>query len=242
MGDYSVMCTVTGLPITGNQIVVGFEVEPYRFDTDRNRYVPLSWPVEGKYDMGGGIEELDLSPNVALIHKEVWENAEIYWHRMNRKSGPDFLDTARILEEAKRRMKMETRLFLPDQKHQWTLADYVYGEIFHRESDTDESLTLRNMMDSKNGNVTNLPESLCFIHRSSFGQIVAEKIINGWTEEDSLTLYRLVCLYSGQMMTGKHIAPSNQPHVEQYPDYKQRIKVRRFASGLATRLQKELMK
>jgi len=242
MGDYSAICATTGLPITNHQLVVGFEVEPYRFDSYKNHYVPLSWPVEGEYDMGGGIEGFDLSPNIALIHKEIWENAEIYWHRMNRKNGPHFLDTVRILKDAKRRMEAEAEDLLSKGEKPWTLADYVYYEIYNRQSDTDESLTLRNMMDGKNSNVTDLPENLSFIHRTAFGQIIAEKIINGWTELDSLTLYRLVCLYSGQMMTGKHIAPSNQPHVEQYPDYKQRIKVRRFASGLATRLQKELIK
>lgn len=91
----------------------------------------------------------------------------------------------------------------------------------------------------KKGNVTNIPDKLSFLERSAFGQLLVQKIIQGWTEQDMDTLYRLVCLYSGQMITGRHIAPSNQPFVEQYPDYKQRIKVITFIKKLAVNLQKK---
>lgn len=239
MGDYSAICAVTGLPITSNQAVVGFEVEPYRYDLTRNRYVPKSWPVEGKYDMVGGIEGFDLSPNVVLVHKEVWKNSHKYWHYMNNKSGTSFFDTKHILEKGQSAFDIHSRTGY-DKVQGWTLPDYVFCEIAHILQYTDEGLVLRDILESKAENVTNLPEKYSFIHRSAFGQLLTEKIINGWTENDSLTLYRLVCLYAGQMITGKQIAPSNQPYIEQYPDYKQRIKLLKFSLALAKKLQLDI--
>lgn len=240
MGDYSVICAVTGLPITRNQEVIGFEVEPYRYNnTPYNRYVPKSWPVEGEYDMVGGIEGFELSPQVALVHKEVWENAEAYWHVENKKSGINFFDTKRLREEGEKSFQIDVKTGYAE-KRKWSVTDYIFYGFNKELQTTDEGLVLLNMLESKNGNVTNLPENLSFIHRSAFGQLLVEKIIAGWTEADALTLYRMVCLYSGQRLTGKQISPSNQPFIEQYPDYKQRIKLLRFTSGLASRLQKKI--
>jgi hypothetical protein len=247
MGDYSTICAVSGLPITGSQQVVGFEVEPYRYEATRHRYVPKSWPVHGEYDMGGGIEGLELTPNVALIHKEVWDNAPMFWHWENAKRGPNFLDVPHVLKEAQERFNLDQKLIElhPDYAqtsrdgYVYTMEDHVFDALRDQLNKTDEALTLRDMLTSKNNNVTNVPKSLCFLERSTFGQLIVQKMIQGWTEQDMDTLYHLVCLYSGEMITGRQISPSNQPYVEQYPNYKQRIKVLTFLKKLAVNLQKK---
>jgi len=243
MGDYSVICAVSGLPITMSQKVVGFEVEHYRYGSEKNQFVPKSFPVFGKYDMVGGIDGIELSPNVALIHLSVWENAELYWHKQNNKIGENFIDVNYIIEKAMSSYEMEIKLqnICPSIKYIMTKQDCVYNAIGECIQDSDEGLVLRDMLESKNDNVTNLPENLSFLHRSTFAKVLIDKMIIGWTEQDQDTLYRLICLYSGQMITGKFIAPSNQPYIEQYPDYKQRIKLLNFHSGLAKKLQKELL-
>ncbi|MEN6379728.1 MAG: hypothetical protein ABFD15_09140 [Methanofastidiosum sp.] len=238
MGDYSAICAVTGLPITSRQTVIGFELEPYRYDPTRSRYVPKSWPVEGEYNCGGGIEGHDLSPNVALVHKEVWDNTEMFWHYLNRKCGKNFLDVKSIMAAATKRFEMDHSL-PKDLRDRFTLADQVFYVLRDILGATDEGLVLREMFDAKENNVTLLPDDLCFIHRSAFGQLLVEKMIKGWTEEDQATLYKLICLYSGQAITGKQLVPSNQPYIEQYPDYKQRIKVLTFTSKLAKKFQKD---
>jgi len=233
MGDYSVVCAITGIPINYSNKVIGFEIEPYRYNNGRNQFVPKSWVVEGEYDFVGGIEGHDLSPNVALVHKEVWDNAEMYWHYGNRKYGVGFLKMKYILDKAAREFDHNKKLneTYPDSDFDcnWTLNDYVEYSLRNELTNTDEGLVLREMLDAKNNNVTNLDEKYCFIHRSAFGQLLTEKIIAGWTEEDDVILHKLVCLYSGQMITGKFICPSNSPYIEQYPEFKQRIKVMKFA-------------
>lgn len=234
MGEYSLVCAMTGIPITYSDKVVGFELEPHRYN---NQFVPKSWVVEGEYNFYGGIEGHDLSPNIALIHKEVWDNAEIYWHYKNSKYGVGFLNMTYILESASKQFNNNKKLNEThpdlDFDRNWILNDYIYYILRNELTNTDEGLVLREMLDAKNNNVTNIDDKCCFIHRSTFGQILTEKVITGWTKEDDVILHKLVCLYSGQMITGKLICPSNSPNIEQYPEWKQRIKVMEFALKVA---------
>lgn len=244
MGDWSVVCAVTGLPITNSQEVVGFEVEPYRFDATRHRWIPKTWPVFGQYDMGGGIEGHELSPNSALIHLAVWNNAENYWHSENRKCGANFLNISRIVENAK---KEETSTKMIEsirdrsgepKRYSWTPNDFIFYALEHSLQDSDEGLVLKDLMDAKKL-VGDIPEDHCFLHRGAFAETLCDRIRNGWSASDRETLYKLVCMYSAQMITGRQISPSSHPYIEQYPDYKQRIKSLRFTLDLARKLEKD---
>lgn len=248
MGDYSAICAVSGLPITDSQLVVGLEVEPYRWESNKYRFVPKSWPVQGEYDFGGGIEGFNLSPNCALIHKTVWDNAPLFWHYLNRNKGPNFLNIPHILKKAKERLNGELKLLAVDPtafsyryNYIYTIQDHIFDTLKDAWSmgGNDLALTLRDMLDGKKDNVTNMPDQLSFLHRSAFGQLLVTKIAQNWTEQDQDTLYRLVCLWGGQSVTGRHIAPCLEPFVEQYPEYKQRIKLLTFFKKLATQLQKD---
>jgi len=242
MGDYSVVCAVSGLPITHRQKVVAFEVEPYRWDATKHRYAPKTWPVIGEYDYVGGIKGVEFeTTDIAMIHHDIWEDAESYWHCENMKNGPVFFDFKRAIEEANAKASLDARCNSKEKyNYKYTMNDYLYYYLHRQFTDTDEGLVLREMVEAKNDNVTNAPKELCFLARGKFMERMLDKIWAGWTEEDSLTLYRLVCIYSGQTITGRHIAPCNQPYIEQYPSYKQRIKLLQKHYQLAKKLQKEL--
>lgn len=235
MGSYSVICAVSGTPLEFFNQVIGIELEPYRFPGDRYAYVPASWPVYGEYDTCGGIEGELLSPNCALFHREVWDSAELYWHVENRKYGRGFLDFEFILSQAQERDESEKKLramgFRPEA-YEWTLADQVWYVLESQLTKTDEGLTLREMLNSKKHNVTGVPEDLCFLERSTFGELLVQKILAGWTAVDAEVLYRLVCLWCGQSLTGRQIIPSVHISIEQCPTYRQRIKIAKLHAQL----------
>jgi len=239
MGEYSSICAVTGIPITDHQQIVGFEVEPSRFN-DRNQYVPLSWPVFGEYDMYGGIEGCDFTQNVALVHRAVWDNAEKYWHTDNRKTGPHFLNVDFAVEKAKQQQKLygELRLNRHDN-HIWTDTDYLFYALREQFTETDEGIGFRELIQAKVDALPH-PDGLCFLERSRFSEIMLRKMIDGiWTAENMETVHKLVCLFCGEMLTGKIIGPSTRPFVEQYPDYTQRKRLARFHLNLMIQLSKE---
>ena len=228
MGSYSAICAVSGLPIHYSREVVGFELEPYRWDASKHRYVPRGLPVFGKYDDGGGIEGQCLSLNSALIHRAIWDDAESYWHYMDRKAGRNFLDFKSAMEKAKNEAESDRRHKEAGIKPHWgnemSPTDYLFYSLRHYYNETDEGLMLQEILHAKNFNFTGIPEGLNFLQRSEFMEIILKKVIEGtWTEIDQDNLYKMVMLYGGQMITGRQIAPSNQPYVEQFPEYKQRI-------------------
>lgn len=234
MGDYSLICAVTGLPITNHQKVVAFETEPARYEDGKNRFIPASWPVFGEYDMGGGVEGHDLTPDVALVHLAVWENAEMYWHEENNHFGWNFLEIERAKEKAKKNME-----YARDDKD-WTDSDYLFYALRDQFTHTDEGLVFRELLWGKKDALPH-PDNLSFLYRSKFMEIILQRILSGeWNhEQDMRVVHKLVCLYSGQMMTGKYIAPSLNPMVEQYPKYQQRIRIMRKHLELARQLRKE---
>ncbi len=231
MGSYSVICTISGTPLEYFNEVVGLELEPYRFPGERYAYVPKSWPVFGKYDTIGGIEDELLSPGAALIRREVWDNAELYWPSENRRYGRGFLDAEAALVEAQRKEKQDNLIREIDSEYQafrWTPADYLYYELERQFTKTDEGLVLREMLYAKDYNVTGVPEDHSYLHRGAFAEALIQKMLAGWTWEDADILYRLVCLWAGQMLIGRQIIPSVQIAVEQCPVYKQRVKIAKF--------------
>jgi hypothetical protein len=236
MGSYSVICAVSGSPLEYFNEAVGLELEPYLFPGERYAYVPKSWPVFGRYDTVGGIEDEDLSPNAALIRREVWDNAELYWPSENRKYGRGFLDIESALAEARRQENLDNKIREMDSEYRafrWTPADYLYYELAKQFTRTDEGLVLREMLYAKNSNVTGIPEKHSYLERGAFMEALLQKIlVDGWTYEISDTLYRLVCLWAGQMLTGRQIIPSVQVSIEQCPVYKQRIKIEKFQLDL----------
>ncbi|MFA5311708.1 MAG: hypothetical protein WC375_00150 [Methanomassiliicoccales archaeon] len=234
MGDYSLICAVSGLPITGSHQVVGFETEPYRFKDGKNKFIPASWPVFGEYDMSGGIEGKTLSCRAALIHIDIWNNAEMYWHTENRKSGCNFLN----VELAKQKALNEKEFYKEDKK--WTDNDYLFYALREQFNKTDEGLVFRELIESEE-DATPHPKELCFLFRGQFMEAILRSILSEeWdNERDMKVLHKIVCLYSGQMLTGKFIGPSNDPYIEQYPGYKQRIKIMSKHLAIARKLQKE---
>jgi hypothetical protein len=231
MGDYSLVCAVSGLPVTDRQQVVGFELEPYRYAGSSYLFIPASWPVFGEYDLCGGIEGHNLSPNIAVIHIDIWNNAEMYWHDLNSKYGWNFLD----VEKAK---QSGAKKYGGDKG--WTESDYLFYALSQQFTGRDEALVFRNIIDGKEDAIPHAKE-LCFLYRSKFMEIILQRILSGeWdNEQDMRVIHKIICLYSGQMITGKFISPSIDPHIEQYPDYKQRIKIMTKHLQLARKLRKE---
>ena len=239
MGDYSAICAVTGLPITGSQKIVGFNLTRYRWHNSsgaRNMWVPNSWPVIGEYDYSGGIEEENLDSNCALIHYDVWNNAHIYWHKENRPYTKDWLNPEKALEQAKRDKDFKEKY--PDivPKETWKDTDYLYHYLKDQLQKTCFGLVFREMVDTKENVQGGDPDKESFLGRSPFMEIVLEKILAGQWKKIEPTLAKLICLYSGQMITGRYIGPCQEPHVEQYPKYEQRIKTLEFSLALAKKL------
>lgn len=240
MGDYSAICAVTGVPICGRQSIVGFNLERYKYaeSEGKSHYIPMSWPVFGKYNYGGGIEGEDLTPCCALIHKEVWDNAPAYWHYMNRRNGPDFLDIPTILDKAK---KEASSSYAMRFHRTWSETDYVYYYLRQQLDKTDEGLVSRVFVEGKD--ISRHTKKFCFLERGAFMEIVCKKILEGtYGDVEKDIFYRLACLWSGQMLTGKFIMPSIDPYIEQYPmreGYEKRIELLNFSCQVARNLIEE---
>lgn len=237
MGDYSSICAISGLPITGNQKIVGFNLEKHRYFDEggprKNLYVPASWPVIGEYDYMGGIEEEPLETDCALIHLDVWNNAHLYWHYLNRPYVSGWLGVEGLLSKAQK----EEKLF---SERGWKQTDYLFYCIRDAFQQTDFGLVFRNMIKGQSNCAGGDPEKHCFLERGRFMEIILDKIATGtWTAGDQSIVDKLVCLYSGQMITGRVIMPSNTIYPEQYPNYKQRLEILNLTLGIAKKLNKK---
>lgn len=257
MGDYSIVCAITGLPITGRQKVVGIGLEPYKYRKERmarHLWVPSSFPIFGEYDYGGGIEteQKEILPKFcAIMHRDVWDNAEMYWHHLNNQSPLCLAerDVKEILDRAlkeKEMCKLLARGEVRENKEKWTTEDYVYHALdFYQQymATTDYWLVLRYLFDSKNVSRAGRKKGNCFLQRNKFAQIICKKIANNdWKQQDLETLTKIISLFGGEKIIGKYIAPSEpngSPYIEQYPEYQQRIKTLDFSIKLAKKLQKD---
>ncbi len=240
MGDYSVSCAVSGIPFRHGQKVVGFNLEPMRFPGGKGTHIPASWPVFGEYDMCGGIEDENLDCECAIIHRAIWDNAHIYWHRENRPYISNWLDVEQAREKAKKEFESDKRI---DFNPTWGATDYFFYALKEQFHQTDFGLVFRNLIDGKKSAGSGGEKNQSFLFRSNFMEEILTKMLERqWTNKEQTVLDKIVCLYSGQMMFGRAIAPSNSIYVEQYPEYKQRIDILKMNLVLAKKLAADLKK
>jgi len=225
MGCYSLICAVSGLPIKEGDNVVGFDLEPHTYQGDGRYYdVPKSWPVFGKYNDYGGIKGKKLSKHCALIHRDIWDNAEQYKNKQY-VAFENNLPLAEILSQENRPNIFRTE--------EWSLTDRICFALTRMRG---KATIIYHIMELFNGQYIN---SDILVQRNRFGEIVCQKIADGMTKEDLDVLYKLCCLYSAQGLTGKYIMDSMQPNIEQSPVYDQRIDILAFQMDLLLKLSKK---
>ena len=187
----------------------------------------------------GGIDTDDfdhptLTPDCALVHWDVWQNASKYWHSLNRKTASIWMDIEAVKTEALKEKGWRGELKIMEEAN-WSDKDYFYNQFREHLNKTDYGLTFRNMIEGKD--ITGHPDKYCFLERNKFMDEICERVMSGqWRNKDILVLNKLICLYSGEMVTGRAIRPSRDVCPEQYPNYKQRIRLLEFTTGLAKKM------
>lgn len=237
MANFSVACAVTGIPFDYWHKAVAIPVERYKYwrpPFPRFLYVPRGFPVFGTYDNSGGLENtagpMCRGP-YALVHRDVWYNADSYFHYMN-KFGFEM-----PIEAIMRRADMEKRAAPLPGYEPLTEVDCVYRGLGEQMTKNDSWLTLREMFEGRNVSKAGATGNQRFLRHNAFARDICRKLIAGWTAEDTDTVRRMIGLWQGQMSTGRYIMPDT-PHVEQCPGYAQRIKILGAHLALAKRLAK----
>lgn len=106
MGDFSVHCCLSGLPITSNQPVVAFGLQKSKFKETNlcgYNFIPTTFPVHGYYDDCGGVTDKDgndISPNgsIAICHLDFWNALPKFW---NKQDGEESLKDSILKAHAK---------------------------------------------------------------------------------------------------------------------------------------------
>lgn len=252
MGSYSSVCAISQLPIDYGHEIVAIKLVKNRFDSCNTKYVyvPDAWPVFGKYNSSGEIEDEDRKVvadmnECAFIHRKVWDNSSKFYHKENRKTPNGWFNSIVpvVLEEAKREIASEYR----SDKH-WDLNDCITlclsRELSNAYKNGDYSIILRdvffnspqNLYPDIKGLPDNHPDRFNLLrNRGNFEQAVIERM-NNWDNKYEKILTKIVHLWSGIMVTGHQIFPSNSVYIEQCPRYGQRINMLRFYIDLAKHL------
>jgi len=232
MGSFSIPCAISGLPISYEKDLVGFELVVDRYN--KNKYVPASFPVFGKYDTYGRIKDSNLDfENAAIIHLDIWNNAELYFHKENRQ---DPFSLYKLLPEVLKDAKKEFNSPYLDKG--WTYKDYLYYHLDKQLHKTDYGIYLKGF--SFHARAITHKENFSFLDRSKLMEIILDKIENEtYSPEDDKILIKIISLFSGQMLLGRNIMPSGTTDIEQCPEYGQRIKLMNLHLKLARKLKKE---
>jgi hypothetical protein len=183
--------------------------------------------------MGGGIEGQQLSPECALIHLDVWNNAHLFWHPLCR-FDQNWLNTNLLLSEATQN-KHSSAKYLSDTQPNNSLQDYLFSSL-RRSLVSDMGLNFLNIFHGANA-TKHTYSSNSHLQRSVFINILLDKIVtNSFSVNDQAILNKLIFLFSGQKLTGKFITPCINPPIEQYPEYNRRIEILKFKIALASKL------
>lgn len=243
MGCFSIPCAISGIPIYCEPSVL--------IEIDRNRYgdhsmgypwLPISFPFFGNCDTYGRVDGYDNSSGkkYIVILREVWNNAELFWHPWNKNNGLH-LNPEEILDYAKAKMESHKLLDakLPEATEKFMrgdLADYVaLGIRINRIGDYNYILDQLNDTEPTHG-IGNL---LC--ERGPLLETICQKIINGTLDKEAIShLEKIICLWSGSTLTGKFITPY-KPHSEQNAD-DAALKARKKINSLYNKIMTDMIK
>ncbi len=224
-------CVISGIPIDYDCDIVAIKVEPYRYKKESAlKYVPASFPYFGKYDCSNcGIDksnDIDCW-NSFFVHRQVWDNAQMYFHSLNRQELLS-INVEKILNKIKEEHSYNE--LIPDRP-KFSDVTYAYGALRDQltySNITDYGLCLRNLFHSEGelDNVAKVPERYSFLRYNRFAEIICEKIVKGeWNCEDDVTLMKIISLFNASMVLGKILQPAGEIRIEQCPVYKQRKKL-----------------
>ncbi len=247
MGSFSQICAVSGLPITCGDKVAFFYMEKHRWETYYD-YIPQSWPIISQYDDYGSVDDApdkdDYDRPKAMIHWDIWKNAEKYWHRENMPCTDDWFDVKNLVKTAEAEIKVFREIGMDEYKN-WTLSDGMYWQLMRNSHHHDFRHTFMKMCDSKEllphraALTEEQRNGSCFLDRSAFMEVILQKIINkDWKKKDQIILNKVVSLIGGQMLLGHYLLPSNELYVEQCPEYDQRIEIMERHLELAKKLKR----
>jgi hypothetical protein len=226
------VCVISGIPIDYNCDVVAIKVEHYRWAKERPmKYVPASFPYFGTYDYDNcclsGDESIDVW-NSFFVHRQVWDNAEMYFHELNN-NKPLVIDTKLIHKIIKEEHNYAE--LIPDRP-KFSDVTYAYGalerQLTNNYSHSDFNICLKHLFDSAGdlNNIANVPKDWCFLEYNRFAEIICEKIVKEeWKDEDNITLMKIISLFNATMVLGKILQPAGDIRVEQCVGYKQRKKL-----------------
>jgi len=102
MGHYNVHCTLSGVPISPGDSVVGWELQKSVFHDSNLKWLPKCAPMRGTYDSYGGIE-VENGPStvsfrgdyMAICHIDLWDTVSEMWDQKDgKKSLLEFLKIA----------------------------------------------------------------------------------------------------------------------------------------------------
>jgi hypothetical protein len=241
MGDYSVFCGLSGIPISpGNRRdnpVVGWKVQRTKFTDDPNVFIPLSLPVHGYYNGTGGIEdgmgkELIEGEMVVICYKSLWDILPSFW---NKEDGttPVNVDMRAAHEKYQQEMVILKAIMESDE-----------DDIYWQERYQDILTTAHSALEwaTNNHGILRWISKIClgepdfknvfYQYRycaGPFERLILAMVVVGPTAADfdqiCLNIERLIMAYNSVYYRGRPILPNYWAGgPEQYPDFKRQQK------------------
>jgi len=250
MGDYSVHCALSGIPIRNGNPVVGWRLQHSKFKTiDENMFIPLSLPVHGFYDNGGGIEDKDGNNvligdgMVAICHESLWNTLPDFWNPLDG-DGPVCEGMTKSHEKYLKEIKMHQELLasLKESDEQYEFwkcrATELYGAAHMALSSHNMKIgCILKWIDKlylgepSKDDETEEKDKKKWPHADHFGtfeRLILDVVIAGPSmpnfDQTCIDIGRLIMAYSSTYYRGRPILPTQATHAEQYPDFKREKK------------------
>jgi hypothetical protein len=218
MGDSSTACSISGLPITREQRVVGFGLVRSDFQDSifEQQWLPASLPVRGFYDYAGGVcddKQRNLLPgfeHVAVAHEKLWDGLNDFWNPVDGDR-----QAAKVFELLREKVSA-SRTYDADEMWERSLS-WVSPSVCIKKSKL--FWLLRILVGTPEEGVNEKEENGICSMRKAIIDLARHPETEGY-EQACLDLDLLACAYYTHHVTGRNITSSRSVGVEQYPDYK----------------------
>lgn len=227
MGHFSVPCGLSGLPITHLDPIIGFNVELAEYDHDDATFIPTNFPIEGRYDNYGSMEnfngemllkETD-NKRLVLCHKELWLKAASCWDKpmksYNEKSN--YVTINQYIKLAHEKLKLNIHSFGVDRMMYLKGSKIIHG-IHTRLIDLMDKAPSHELLIEWNKKIREGTE---------------------FTQHEEDIIYQLCLIYSHSRVSGRQITPTNHCRTPQDTDYKLEVAWHESVAKFATKLQKK---
>jgi hypothetical protein len=237
MGCFTVPCGLSGIPIVHNDPIIGFNVEPVRYDEQDFAFTPTNVPILGKYNDYGSLEDkngnilrsLDRE-ELVLCHVEMWEQASKgYDAKIKGYRGEEYITLKEYFERTKKTYQENVKKFNPLKMKEFT----------------PEAIMQLSVMREKEGATIGLHVNLKRLLDKSESQSLRDewnkRIIdgNGFTDKEFELLSQLCMVYRNIYNSGRQVTPTSHCWTMQDSDCKKEAEWHKAVSNFCTKKAKK---